>query len=209
MENRSLSQIPKILLLDSTGNPIDWVGFEEFATLKAKDKIIWTTGTYACTIRGGTNAATGKRTELVMDTIAAVKHDTSKKSKHRNDPSFNPTLTNKMLFERDRYLCAYCGQVYARSKLTRDHIMPVSRGGKDVWTNVVTSCSACNLWKDDRTPEEAEMELLYVPYRPTFHEHLILKNRNCLADQMDFLIKGVSPNSPLYKDYLESKEKAA
>jgi hypothetical protein len=31
------------------------------------------------------------------------------------------------------------------------------------------------------------MPLLAVPYRPSWVEHLILSNRNILADQMEFL----------------------
>lgn len=209
MSTHSQNEFPKILLLDSQGQPIDWITYEDFATLQAKDRIIWTTGTYACTIHGGTNAITGKRSELVMDTIVAVKHEKTTKSKKKHINGFNPTLTNKMLFERDKYLCAYCKHVYPRNKLTRDHVIPVSKGGKDCYENCVTACSSCNLWKDDKTLEEAGMELCYIPYKPSFHEHLILKNRNCLEDQMEFLIKGVSTTSPIYKEYMERKQRAA
>lgn len=196
-------ELPRILLLDAMGQPIDWITYEDFATLKCKDRIIWTTGTYACTIRGGTNATTGKRSELVLDTIVAVKHEKTTKTKKKHADGFNPTLTNKMLFERDKYLCAYCGHVYPRHKLTRDHVHPVSKGGPDVWENVVTACNTCNLWKDNKTLEEADLKLLYVPYKPSFHEHLILKNRNLLEDQMLFLLKGVSEHSPVYKECMQ------
>ena len=43
----------------------------------------------------------------------------------------------------------------------------------------------------NRTPEEANMALLGVPYTPNRFEYLYLKNRHILAaDQMDFLSKG-------------------
>ena len=195
--------IPKILQLDASGNPMDWITYADFATLQAKGRIAWTTGTYACTLRGGINAATGKRSELVMDTIVAVKHEKGAKQNKRHATGFNPTLTNKMLFERDKYMCAYCGHVYPKHKLTRDHVHPVSKGGPDVWENVVTACNTCNRWKDNKTLEDAELKLLYVPYKPTFHEHLILDNRNILEDQMLFLLKGVSEHSPVYKDCMQ------
>ena len=47
---------------------------------------------------------------------------------------------------------------------------------------------ACNLKKSNRTPQQANMPLLAVPYRPSWVEHLILSNRNILADQMEFLV---------------------
>ena len=65
--------------------------------------------------------------------------------------------------------------------------MPVSRGGLCVWENCVTACKHCNQRKDDRTPEEAGMKLIAVPYTPNLAEYLILSNRRILADQMEFL----------------------
>lgn len=195
--------LPRILQLDAGGNPMDFITLEEFATLQAKERVLWTTGTYAYTMRGGTNAKTGLRSELTMHTIVAIKHEGRAKTVKRHANGFNPTLSNKMLFERDKYLCAYCGHVYPRQKLTRDHVIPKSRGGKDVYENCVTSCGPCNRWKDNKTLEEADLKLLYVPYKPSFNEHLILKNRNILEDQMLFLLKGVSVHSPVYRECME------
>ncbi|HEX9939468.1 MAG TPA: HNH endonuclease, partial [Longimicrobium sp.] len=55
-------------------------------------------------------------------------------------------------------------------RLTRDHVMPVSRGGQDVWRNVATACEPCNNLKADRTPDEAGMPLLAEPRTPTAWE---------------------------------------
>lgn len=71
--------------------------------------------------------------------------------------------------------------------LTRDHVKPVSRGGKDQWSNVVAACRICNTRKGNRLPEEAHMPLLAVPYVPNWAEYLALSNRRILVDQMDFL----------------------
>lgn len=66
--------------------------------------------------------------------------------------------------------------------------MPASRGGASAWENCVTACEHCNHRKADRTPEEANMKLLAVPYTPNLAEYLILSNRRILADQMEFLL---------------------
>ena len=95
-----------------------------------------------------------------------------------------------------RQLCLYCGNAYPRSTLTRDHVQPVSKGGRDIWENVVTACYHCNSRKGNRTPQQAGMPLLAVPYRPSWIEHLILSNRNILADQMAFLLAHVRLASP-------------
>ena len=69
-------------------------------------------------------------------------------------------LTQRNLFLRDRYTCSYCGRrrkdLEKGQYLTRDHIVPQARGGKDVWTNVVTSCRKCNNIKADNLLSEME-----------------------------------------------------
>lgn len=68
------------------------------------------------------------------------------------------------IYKRDGNQCVYCG---SNKNLTLDHVIPKSRGGKNEWTNLVTSCFKCNLKKADRTPEEAKMFMKHKPYAPT------------------------------------------
>lgn len=192
---------PRILALTASGEATDWITYEQAATYYAKGKILYSLGTHEMQLRGGTNAKTGEQSILKIDTIVALANDTSPNKYRTRDPR----LSNKTLFERDRNLCAYCGKTHKYKDLTRDHILPSSKGGKDVWENVVTACCACNQWKGDKTPEQADMPLLYVPYTPTHNEHLILKNRNVLCDQMAFLMHGVSKHSRIYQDYIKLK----
>jgi 5-methylcytosine-specific restriction endonuclease McrA len=62
--------------------------------------------------------------------------------------------------------CQYCGEHFGDDELTYDHVVPQSRGGRTCWTNIVTACCACNNRKDNRTPDEAEMNLLSRPKQP-------------------------------------------
>ena len=73
------------------------------------------------------------------------------------------TVTRRAIFTRDGHTCAYCK---AKEELTVDHILPSSRGGQDIWENLITSCLRCNLKKGNRTPKEAGMQLLFQPYKP-------------------------------------------
>lgn len=50
--------------------------------------------------------------------------------------------------------CAYCGRKLTKETVTRDHIIPLSRGGSDNIENIAPSCLACNAGKKDRTPWE-------------------------------------------------------
>lgn len=68
------------------------------------------------------------------------------------------------IYKRDGYECVYCG---SHRNLTLDHVIPKSRGGKNDWTNLVTSCFKCNLKKADKTPEEVKMKMKHKPFAPT------------------------------------------
>ena len=85
---------------------------------------------------------------------------------------FRRQVTNTFLFARDRYRCQYCGRTQVelkpRESLTRDHLIPISRGGTNEWTNVVTACSPCNTRKGNRMPEEIGMHPLTHPVEPHF-----------------------------------------
>jgi 5-methylcytosine-specific restriction endonuclease McrA len=85
---------------------------------------------------------------------------------------FRRQVTNTFLFARDQYRCQFCGrhqiQLKPRECLTRDHLVPLSRGGTNAWTNVLTACSSCNTRKGNLLPEEAGMQPVRVPFEPHF-----------------------------------------
>ena len=85
---------------------------------------------------------------------------------------FRRQVTNTFLFARDEYKCQYCGRAVfdlkPREALTRDHLIPLSRGGTNEWTNVVTACSLCNTRKSNRLPSEIGMHPLHPPMEPHF-----------------------------------------
>ncbi len=85
---------------------------------------------------------------------------------------FRRQVTNTFLFARDGYTCQYCSrfqsQLKPRECLTRDHVIPQSRGGGNEWHNVVTACSSCNTRKASHLPEECGMRLVRLPSEPHF-----------------------------------------
>lgn len=82
------------------------------------------------------------------------------------------------VYARDGYACMYCGLKKPTDELTYDHVVPRSRGGKTVWTNIVTCCSICNANKKNRTPEEAGMRLLKKPVQPRAQPEVMLEFSN-------------------------------
>jgi len=70
------------------------------------------------------------------------------------------------IYARDKYRCQYCGKRHRIEDLTYDHVIPRSKGGKTIWTNIVTCCWPCNKKKGDMLPEEAGMPLRAHPKQP-------------------------------------------
>jgi 5-methylcytosine-specific restriction endonuclease McrA len=83
-------------------------------------------------------------------------------------------LTQRNLFLRDGYRCVYCSRHRSELKssefLTRDHVHPQDKGGKDIWTNVVTACSSCNNRKANYFLDDIGMSLKKAPTVPTIFE---------------------------------------
>lgn len=103
---------------------------------------------------------------------------------------FRRQVTNTFLFARDGYRCQYCGQHRSQLKhrefLTRDHVVPLSRGGDNSWSNVITACSPCNNRKGNRLPVEAGMKTLSVPREPNYVE-LVWAVRRITAVQAKYI----------------------
>ena len=174
---------PLILRLDISGEPVNWIPWQTAVCLYSRNMIAWTAGEQSFSFRGGINRHSGERSQIDINSIVAIKRSTSNRYSRRTIPP----LTNRELFLRDAHLCLYCGKQYAESALTRDHVIPISKGGKDRWRNVVTACRSCNTRKGNRRPEQANMPLLAIPFVPNWAEYLALSNRKILGDQMDFL----------------------
>lgn len=172
----------RVLSLDATGRILDWISWQDAVCLYVRDAVAWTLGDPCLTIHGGHRRSDGCQSTIDLHPIVA---STGRCRDSAIDPA--PALTNPALFARDRHICMYCGEHYSRAELTRDHVLPLSRRGKDEWENVVSACIACNIRKSNRTPQQANMPLLAIPYRPSWVEHLIMSNRNILTDQMEFL----------------------
>ncbi len=103
---------------------------------------------------------------------------------------FRRQVTNTFLFARDHYRCQYCqrgqGELRHRECLTRDHLVPLSRGGDNEWTNVVTACSTCNTRKGNHLPGECGMHPHSAPHEPHF-VHLAWAVRRLTSQQSKYI----------------------
>lgn len=185
----------QVLRTDVAGMPLEWIGYQDAVRLITLGQVSYSLGSTVYRIHGGFNAITGERSIVDVDAIIATRG--THPHAHLFATSYTPPLSNQALFRRDQYLCLYCGEHFPHGLLSRDHVNPLSQGGVDTWGNVVTSCKRCNNHKAGRTPEQAGMELLAIPFTPTHAEYVYLQGRRILADQMEFLIAHFPRNSPL------------
>lgn len=182
----------RILRLDITGKPVEWLDWQGAAVLYAREMVTWTLGDVIYRLRGGTSRLTGEQSSLELHSIIACQ------GRPNPHPRTRPPLTNRALFRRDQNVCLYCGKDFHDLALTRDHIVPVSRGGRDNWLNVVAACKRCNQHKGNRLLEESGMQLMALPYVPNMAEYLALINSSRIrGDQMDFLRSQFSRHSRL------------
>ena len=181
-----------VLALDISGIPRQWISNESAITYHAKNAVAWSLGEVVAKFRGGIQRD-GTASYIESPSIIAIRGNGFDPNKHGK-----VALSNRTLFGRDRNVCAYCGDSFHNHHhLSRDHIVPKSKGGTNTWQNCITACKPCNGKKDDMTLKESGMELLYLPYVPNHFEHMILQNRTILADQMDFLMSGIPKKSRL------------
>ncbi len=185
----------QVLRTDVSGMPLEWIGYQAAVRLISLEQVSYSLGRTLYRIHGGFNAVSGRQSCVDVNAIiASIGHHPHT---YLFSESYTPPLSNKALFRRDQSLCLYCGEQFPHFKLSRDHIKPISQGGTDLWGNVVTACKRCNNHKAGRTPEQAGMELLAIPFKPTHAEYVYLQGREILADQMEFLLAHFPRNSVL------------
>jgi hypothetical protein len=175
-----------VLRLNKSGLPQAWITLEEAAKYYTQDRVLFELGDSKRVLHGGWNKH-GLQSRLTLSSIIGCDGKFV-------PPSGRVPLNNRYLFRRDNNLCMYCGQKFRLPELTRDHIIPRSKGGRDIWTNCASACHRCNCFKADRTPEEAGLSLIAVPFTPNIYERFYLMNRRILTDQMAFLGSHFSKN---------------
>ena len=185
----------QILRADITGMPLEWIDYQQAVRLYHAGQVAYTCGMILYTVRGGVNAHNGRRSAVTVNSIIATQGGTYARLRSRQD--YAPPLSNAALFRRDCNTCLYCGETFPFRDLSRDHVRPLVQGGGDRWNNVVTACKPCNHAKGGKTPEQAGMQLLAIPFTPNHAEYVFLQGRRVLADQMDFLRAHFPRTSPL------------
>lgn len=81
-------------------------------------------------------------------------------SQDKEEDYFNDPEKRQEIFERDKWICKYCGEKVTPENVTLDHFVPQSKGGKSNKENLNTCCLICNGIKSGKSYEEAAPFLL-------------------------------------------------
>lgn len=151
---------PGVLLLNASYEPLDIISLRRAVSLLLRDRV-----EAAC---AESVALRGATTTWRVPTVIRLRY-------YVNAPRRGVTWGREAVLRRDHFTCAYCGvqvgqrhdgRIYNRQDFTVDHILPVSRGGRNTWGNTVCACQSCNQRKANRLPHEANMRLHWEPKTP-------------------------------------------
>lgn len=92
----------QVLRTDIAGMPLEWVDYQTAVRLYHFGHVAYTCGTPLYAVRGGTNAASGERSVIEVNSIIATTGDQSALRHSRE--TYSPPLNNQALFKRDAHV---------------------------------------------------------------------------------------------------------
>lgn len=162
------------LVIDSAGRPIGTVNwqrsvklyFEDLADIIVEDQ--------------SGKVLRSKNFEMLVPRVIRLKDYIAKSMvKERISPNRHNVAI------RDNFACQYCGANLDEDEdQTLDHVIPVSKGGKDTWDNLVLCCRECNTFKGSRSMEDVGFKLSKIPTKPEISGFRLTKVRKEWEDYL-------------------------
>lgn len=90
-----------------------------------------------------------------LESVTAEQVATSSQPPKSNASRHIPDPVKVLVFQRDKGLCVWCG---TDQTIEYDHIIPVSKGGLPIISNLQLLCRSCNRKKRVSTAEQAEQK---------------------------------------------------
>jgi 5-methylcytosine-specific restriction endonuclease McrA len=173
----------RTLLLNATFEPLKIISWQRAITLLTQGKVE-VIDSYDRNIRG---VSLTFRLPSILRLLKLVKIRRA---------SREVRFSRANIYQRDKYVCQYCGAKYPAEDLTFDHVIPQVQGGTATWENIVTACLSCNNRKGGRTPREANMRLIRPPMKPKWMPvvTLTLGMKNAPLSWRDYLYWNIELN---------------
>lgn len=77
-----------------------------------------------------------------------------------DDDYFTDPARRREVYDRDDWICQYCGEKLDAKNITLDHFVPQCAGGTHSKANLRTACLSCNSIKSGKAYEDAAIALL-------------------------------------------------
>jgi 5-methylcytosine-specific restriction endonuclease McrA len=142
-----------VLKLDSSFKPIEVISWQEAFVLTYVGK--------AWAVEYTNKYVHSARETFQIPAVIALK-------KYIDEKFFTITCNRKNILLRDNHVCQYCQVKLPEPELTVDHVIPRSRGGTNVWENVVAACKPCNQKKGSHLLATAPVSLGRRPQKPSY-----------------------------------------
>ncbi len=107
----------------------------------------------------GGNVYDNKKRKYLFNDLVFVYNEWNRGNKYEETINQERKIMNDYIrynvLKRDNFSCQICG-ITAKdgAKLQVDHIIPVSKGGKTVMSNLQTLCERCNIGKSNKTEND-------------------------------------------------------
>jgi 5-methylcytosine-specific restriction endonuclease McrA len=121
-------------------------------------------------------------------TIRAPTVIIARNCKHMPKKKFRNTPSKEGVWIRDKGIDQYTGKKLRKDEASTDHVVPRSKGGQDIWTNVLLTHKDVNREKGNRLNHEIGYIPLSKPTRPNDIELcLTIREARCI-DWRHFLV---------------------
>jgi 5-methylcytosine-specific restriction endonuclease McrA len=141
------------LVLDMQGFPVAFVSWRRAVNLQWQDRAVVVSEDAQRILRSPSF-------EMGLPRVIKLRNHISRKLR------LKVPMTRRNIAVRDNSSCQYCGELLETPEYTVDHVLPRSRGGKSVWTNLALACVRCNKRKSNCLPHEAGLTLRQKPVEP-------------------------------------------
>ena len=142
-----------VLKLDSSFKPIEVISWQEAFVLTYVGK--------AWAVEYTDKWVHSARQAFQIPAVIALKQ-------YIDEKFFTLTCSRKNILLRDNNTCQYCNNRLPEGELTIDHVIPRSKGGTNIWENVVAACKPCNQKKGNHLPSCAPVSLSRAPRKPSY-----------------------------------------
>ena len=142
------------LVLDTQGFPVAFVPWQRAVNLQWQDRAVVVAEDAKVILHSPSF-------EMGLPRVIKLRNHLSRKLR------LKVPMTRRNIAVRDNSSCQYCGVLLETADYTIDHVVPRSRGGHSVWTNLVLACGECNKIKDDALPHEVGLALRQKPAEPS------------------------------------------